>query len=353
MQRRIMIGIVAVSILTIAIYLGVSLQRGVSVGRDAWAYYGAARAVLEHKDLYTAPPLFPNAPPYLYPPLLAVVLAPIAWLPISTVSIIWFAVVSCALLLLIPLLRTILGWKIAILAVLCFMPTWQTLYDAQVDSCIALVLAFSTVAIRANKQARTGFALGIGILLKLTPLVILIALLQKGYTKAFLFAMCLMAACIAITTPILPAGSWTHGMVAAIQSNRADSGLRSLTSIVYTLTGITNPLPGILIAVPFVVATLWRTRGVPRDLGFAAAMIVPLLVARVVWEHQAITVLPALALLWTYNANTRRISIATWLAISVIGTILMPIALSICWVVCLWPSLIGGTDNIQQTTITP
>lgn len=347
MRQRLVIALLILSVFVIVMYLVLSVQRNVPFGRDAWAYYGAARAVAVGTSPYAAPPVSFIAPPYLYPPLLAVLLAPLALLPLDTLAIVWLTIVISSLLLLIPLLRPLVGWRVACLGVVCFLPTWQTFYEGQINGIIAVLLALAVVSLQRNLHGRAGAFLALGVLLKVTPIISLMVLHQRRQWKILGSAAMTMGSVVMLTLPVLGAQAWFEGSLAAVQSGRADAGLHSLTSIAYAVSGMTNVIPMLVVAVPVLLLTLWRSPHVPLPLALAAGMLVPLLIARVVWDHHAVMILPALALMWSWDERTRLLSVGTWFALNFLGSFVIPLVLTVCWLICLWPDVLTHWTRVR------
>jgi alpha-1,2-mannosyltransferase len=330
--------VVSLAIVVIIMWLLVTLQRSVPFGRDAWAYYAAAQAIAAGGDPYAAAPIAPTAPPYLYPPLLALLLAPLALLPLDALALVWQTIVLLSLLTLIPLLRPFLGWRTAAIAVLCFLPTWQTFYDGQINGIIAILLVAAVLGVQRGAHGQAGAALALGALLKITPITTLLVLTAQRNWRAVAAAVMTVIAVVGVTLPIVGVQAWLDGSISAVQSERADAGLRSLSSIVYTVSGSASVVPMLGVAVPIILITLWRSRHIPLSLALAAGILIPLLIARIVWEHHAVMALPALALLWAWHERTRALATGAWLIITLFGGIGMPLALTACWLACLWPA---------------
>src|SRR5690348_1728351 len=64
---------------------GVLVKEGNWVGVDFHVYYTAAHVLEQGQDIYTAG----ISPPYVYPPLLAILTLPLAALPVNAATIIW------------------------------------------------------------------------------------------------------------------------------------------------------------------------------------------------------------------------------------------------------------------------
>src|SRR5688572_18060127 len=64
---------------------GVLVRDGNWVGVDFQVYYQAAKALARGENIYTAG----ISPPYVYPPLLALLVYPLSTLPITPATILW------------------------------------------------------------------------------------------------------------------------------------------------------------------------------------------------------------------------------------------------------------------------
>jgi hypothetical protein len=340
MSRRLTTIILVLSIANVLIFWVTVPLSHLPMGRDAWAYFGAARAVTAGISPYSAQPILPAAPPYLYPPLLALVLAPIANLPVPLLTSIWLVLVAISLILLIPLLKPLVGWHRAIAAVLCFYPAWKTFYDGQINGFVAVLLLCAIWAQQEKRGPLSGVALALGILLKVVPIFPLLMLVWRGHIRSLVGALVTLASVALIAAPWIGADIWITGFVAALRSNRADDKFGSLTSLLYAVTGTTSAWLGIVVLTLLFLITLWHGRSVSEPLAVAAAMLVPLIAARVVWSHHGVMALPALALIWSHEVRARPAVEISWAMIAVSGLVkgpLLSLTLLCCWIICLWP----------------
>lgn len=172
-------------------------------------YLGAA-AVAEGADPYDPRVLFRLADaaederrverlnPYVYPPLLAVVLRPLAWFSFDDAFGIWtafnvllFGVATALLPLVVPELRR--RWQItAFAAVLIafFYPLYRSFSAGQLNVVVLAVVVGAYAALSRNRQGWAGAILALGAMLKILPGVLLFYLLaRRAWRGAISFAV--------------------------------------------------------------------------------------------------------------------------------------------------------------------
>src|SRR3954454_5151040 len=104
------------------------------LGTDALAYIAAGRAVAAGADPALVNPngFMPEIPQevgaYLYPPLLAILCVPLGMVPLTLALKLWLVLVGTTVLLLIYVLHMLVGWRVAAVAVACFLPTWESVW---------------------------------------------------------------------------------------------------------------------------------------------------------------------------------------------------------------------------------
>src|SRR5205807_6938120 len=163
----------------LAIYALVLIQGGLH-HQDLDAYLAAGRAVLGGHPLY-APFLhhaFPDPalrPTYIYPPVFALLVAPLGLLSDAAANILWLAVGQAALIVaLVITLRWLRPPAWAVTAILCatatFYPLWVDAVQGQANLLILLLVTAGIAGI-AQGNARFGAAFGVAAALKLTPLL--------------------------------------------------------------------------------------------------------------------------------------------------------------------------------------
>lgn len=322
-------------------------------GYDGLVYLAAARAIAAGQSPYSPlTPYLPEAPvqilPYLYPPVLAIILTPLALVPYTIALNIWMMLVAMASLALIPLLRQWVGWPIAIAGVLLFVPVYDAGWHGQINAFLAVVLTLSARAALRNDQAISGRWLALGALLKLTPGISLLVLAARGHWRAFRSAVVVGVGVVIVTLPVTDATLWRDGMITALTTNYIHNQVVSWTGLFVLWFGQPGAWIGIALTFCMLGLTFVRAKRIPLALAFAASILVPLLIARITWPHHSVMALPALALIWKTSFRGRLLAAGAWLALTLwshtnianLGFLMVPIALTVCWICCCWPKLI-------------
>jgi hypothetical protein len=170
------------------------------VGRetDFTAYIEAARALRAGQDPYL------GAPPYLYPPLLAVLLVPLTFVPMKVAAWVW-AVASSAALATAALLvarESTRSARVLVLALL-FAPFAATQWNLQANAFVLLLIVLARAALDEKRQIGGGVALGLSIAVKPLALVAALALLLLGRWRAALFAAATALSSFLLVLPFL------------------------------------------------------------------------------------------------------------------------------------------------------
>jgi hypothetical protein len=318
-----------------------------SLGGDANAYLAAARAIsygetpVGENGARFLPEAKVGIPPYLYPPLLALVLIPLASLPYPVAMFVWLTLVLATTVLLIYVLRPLVGWAVAAISVLFFLPTWESLWLGQINVLIAVLLA---VMIRMNdlrQDSHLGVALALGTLLKITPVLSIMILVAHHRWRSIWIAALTLISAVILSLPLVSLDTWYQGSLYALRSTATSPLFLSWTALLQRQPGLISTIGPPIIIVSMLTITAWRGRSTSLRLGLAAASLLPLLISSIIWHYTAILALPALALLWQYNMRGRLIALITWTIISLLGGAWQPVMLSVCWCVCCWPQLLG------------
>ena len=297
----------------LAIYALVLIQGGLH-HQDLDAYLAAGRAVLHGQPLY-APFLhhpFPDPalrPAYIYPPLFALLVAPLALLPVAAANVIWLVLgqvaLAAALVLTVRRLNPSAGAVTAIVfATVTFYPLWIDAAQGQANLLVLLLVSAGIAGIVRDRPA-FGAALGVATALKLTPFILLAWLLVE---RRFREAAWMLGALSAVTAAaallrfddtlvffrqVLPA-------LASGTAYYANQSLAGVLSRIFSENAYTNPwivlawasvLPAAG-AILLGVFWFWRTRRQP-PLSRAVAFIplLPLL-SSVTWPHHLVVLLP-------------------------------------------------------------
>jgi alpha-1,2-mannosyltransferase len=199
--------LVAVNLTVVTLFLLAYSRHGVSFGPyriDLAAYRLGGHAWLRGADLYGRAPLTPAGLPlpFTYPPVAAVVLAPLALMPMAAAgSVLTVASIALTAVVLRVILRSLAGpaggslWSVAWLlpVVLLLEPVRSTLAYGQVNIVLMALVALDclTGAPRWPRGALTGLAAAV----KLTPAAfVLYFVLRRDYKAAATAAVSFAAA---------------------------------------------------------------------------------------------------------------------------------------------------------------
>jgi len=299
----------------LALYVLVLVQGG-WYHQDLDAYLAASRAIWHGQPLY-APFLhhpFPDAalrPAYIYPPVFALLVAPVGLLSDAAANIVWLVLGQVALVAaLVITLRWLRPPLWAVTGILCATATFYPLWiDGVQGQANLLVLLLVTAAIAGIVQGKPklGVALGVAAALKLTPLFLLAWLLLD---RRFREAAWMLGAFIGVTAAaalvrfddtqvffrqVLPA--LARGT--AIYANQSLQGVtaRVATDNPYTQPWTLVPWASVVAVIGIAALTgLWfvRTRRQPALLRAAAFLPLLPLASSVTWPHHLVILLPVI-----------------------------------------------------------
>lgn len=240
---------------------------------DFDAYYTAAVVLREGKNPYDPAPLFSrdntnrdfvdaakrvgtlhshgsyeHVHPYIYPPLLGVLLVPLTIFTNGTAESLWhllnLALVAGLILVLARTLRLSPGvpLALAVVLVLSFEGLDQTLAVGQVNVLVAfLVFAAVGLFVRGHSPAASALLLALGIAIKLQPAVFL------GYfllVRRFRYVVLCLAAVVALHVPIVlllgtaPLASFVRDVGPHLAAGVPFSFNQSLPGLVLRLAGV-------------------------------------------------------------------------------------------------------------------
>ncbi len=321
----------------LAVWVGLSLfvvHQPFHVGRklryfDLRVYRGAASLILNGGSLYDTK-LFGGLH-FTYPPIAALVFAPLAVVPLALDEV---AVTALNVAALAWLLRRALeihhasrrpgaqtrlrdrdAWAVvglATAAALWLEPVTTTLGYGQIDLVIAALILFDIA--RPDTAKSKGAALGLAAGLKLTPLLFVPYLLLTGRRRAAAVASCVFAGTVAVGFAVLPSDAARYWGAAFLDPSRvgrvADSANQSLEGAIARLTGASSVGLGWLAAVAALAvaglgcAVLAGRRG-DEATGFSLCALTALLISPISWTHHWVLAVPAL-FLFALSAYERR-----------------------------------------------
>jgi alpha-1,2-mannosyltransferase len=190
---------------------------------DFSVYYHAAREMIDSRDPYAHS--LGDWTPYIYPPLLAELLVPLALLPLPVAAYVWFLINAASIVLAaffsVSLLSKNTGrvaqesrlpeagiWREAIAAfavLLLFRFVLDTLSLGQVNALVAALAIAHIYLYSRGRKALSAIVLAIGISIKLTPALLLLYHLAKMRLK---FAIACAGVLVTLTfASLLPFGS--------------------------------------------------------------------------------------------------------------------------------------------------
>jgi hypothetical protein len=164
---------------------------------DYYTYVIAAYALTHGINIYLTPDvgydalaaklgITTYATPYAYPPLTAMIVWPLTFLPLRIGAAVWVFSSGLAALAAGLLLGAFAdsNWKrrLILVASICFGPTLATMYLGQVNAFVLLLTAYALYLFRRNRNAVGGVSLAIGMWLK--PLAIGLAALLVWRVRA-------------------------------------------------------------------------------------------------------------------------------------------------------------------------
>ena len=296
---------------SLAIYALVLIRAGLH-HQDFGAYLAAGNDVLTGHPLYSTflQHPFPDPtlrPAYIYPPVFALLLAPLALLPASIAAGIWLVLNQSALALAMTLVirRYRPGpWATATLiaGTVTFYPLWIDAVQGQANLVVLVLITAGVVGIVSGRP-RAAVAIGAAAGLKLTPALLLLWLLFERRFREAAWLVSGFLGISALGALLRWQDSWIFftrvapalAQGTAAYANQSVSGLlaRLTTANPYTHPWIV--LPAVLL--PLAAALLlgywrWSTRGQNLTIsGVAFFPLVPLLSA-VTWPHHLVILLP-------------------------------------------------------------
>jgi hypothetical protein len=353
----------------LALRIGLHLSEpALPAGYDARAYLGATHAIragespFDHHAISAAHPaggwqpwpgvgsFVPYTPFYLYPPFLALGMLPLTFVSYTKAMLAWLLAVAAASLLLIPLLRFWVGWRIAAVGVLGCVHVWEAAWLGQINAFIALMLALALYSYAHGQKELSGIWLALGMLLKVTPVLGLLVLAARNTWRAVGAAVLVVLGIVLLSRLFVPFSAWYEGFLAASGERWGIPGVISWTGKLHYWLGEPGLLLSMLLAGGLLLLTLLRAPAIPALLALSAAALLSLLAAHIAWEHHTVMVLPALAVLYSQSTRGAWLAAATWLTMSLAGGLLLTLLLTLCWIGCCWPHLLQDTAPTPAPT---
>lgn len=289
--------------------------------------------------------------PYVYPPYLALALAPIAALPYSAAYLLWFLLNLATLGVVVAMLQRYLGlrgpralplW----LACAAFVPVFVSLVQGQTSIFLLGLLAAAFFAYRAGHQLPAGVALAF-VLIKppYVALLLLVFLVQKQWRALGAFAvtaLCLLAGPAVVlgwavdrdyVHVLALAGTWHNQFGYAPQWSNSLEGFTQLLLPHQLALPVT-----LLLDIGVMAAVLVAARSRPSpDLTFGLAMVGALLISPHVLDHDLILLLiPAAAAL---RLNDNRVPYL--LPVLAVGYLTVTVGLGLAPLIHIQPAVVA------------
>lgn len=334
-------------ILAVSYLLVSDIFPGSYVRWDFLTFYQAAKVSADNVDIYSWQNLESfvdaedaslnekheksfNTLPYLYPPLLAYALQPLASLDFGDASFFWtlICLIAFSLAVLISYRialeifaksgreKSVLFPYIFVLGILAAFALLlrDNIWIGQVNPIVLFFLALSVYCSFKGRQVNAGAALGIAIMLKITPFVLLAWLAGKNQYKAVLWALISCLILVLLTLPFGAFQNWLNFIEYAptVSFGAAIGGLKQeMLFANYSLPGILAKIIGwnslyvkilsILILVGAMLFIYKKTAaGEYPFLLLLPTLIIMVITSPVAYKHHVIYLLPGAAAAGSY-----------------------------------------------------
>ena len=169
---------------------------------DFRAYHQAARALAAGVSPY-------SEPAFIYPPLLPVLMLPLASLPLDTARVVWFTASQAALLGSFWLMLRVLGGGTAALAAVAAVwivggTVQENLVLGQVNPFLLLAIALALWLLPARPRAAAA-VIGVAAALKVWPAVLLLMFAWRRWWRPLLVGVVVTASLVAVPAAITAA----------------------------------------------------------------------------------------------------------------------------------------------------
>jgi hypothetical protein len=216
------------------------------------------------------------------------------------------------------------GWAVlpAIAALILSNPFWVQMTHGQLNLILLLLIVGAWTADRRDHAVLAGVLIGIATAIKLFPGYLLVYFLLAGRWRSVLSGLLTIAACSALTSAVLGWNVWSFYLTNILPTTKEFSTVWANASLTGWWLKLFDPaLPwsgarltplvtsraiassGAAVTAIALTAFLWfilqkRFSDSRRDEGFAAAIIIMLLLCPVVWDHYFLLLALPVAVLW-------------------------------------------------------
>lgn len=348
-----MFATLALSLVVLSLHVGKWPGGEKFAGLDFYDYYFAAkmwRMGLNPYDTVIADRMVTEAhlpmmqgAYYLYPPWFAVAVTPFTWLPPTIAWALWSLCSMLCLQSALQLLRARIQPCITAL-MLMVTPTVFAFFVGQVNHEILLLFALAW-SCRVKRPALAGVFLGIAGAIKLSPLLLLLAIAPQRRRVAVVSALCTVGVLFAAGGMLVPNGMqrWLGetlphvNAMGPVRAHLLNQGIPALvartflpnqwTTPVMTLSVSTaSKIAGILNALLLVIVSLrclWLSKHRPHETWrqWAALITTSILISPLAWEGTyAIMVMPVLLVAPRVRAWVLGAVISAWISLRLLDS---------------------------------
>ncbi len=309
--RRLGLAVLVSVFLLVRSYQFVTLSGEIQWGYDFSAYWEAGRRILDGGSVYMPFQTEGLYSPqqhllYPYPPLLAVLVAPLSAIFDGYRSAHWiWAGLGTAILVLVVVSiarreRLARGFDLFLLvgAALAFAPLVGELVIGNVHLLILGILAAAWLALdRGTPRAEiaAGALIGLATLIKVFPGLVIVWFLVTGRIRAAVAAIVAMALLAVATLPVTGLEPWIQYPIVLLNLGPPTELIDVLAPTVW-LSAVMPPIVARLIVTVAGLATVvWAARNRPEPVSYGVTVAVSILIAPALYQHYlAIMVLPLL-----------------------------------------------------------
>jgi len=315
---------------------------------DLRIYYDAIRWWAGGKPLYTFSHLDPIQGPlgFTYPPFAALLMYPMAWVPVGVVTTVMLLANLAALVIttswLVFPLADRHGWPrwfvlgLALPLVSWLEPVRETVTFGQINLLLALLVLGDLLFLVPKKWG--GIGVGLATAIKLTPAVFIVYLLVTRRWRAAATATATAAAATLLAAAVAPHDSWRYWTFTVWEANKVGHLDRIPNQALWgTLLRVHLSSRWLWLVLVAAVAAygLWRAARAARAgdelTGITLTGLVGLLVSPVSWQHHLYWFIPALVILVDVGGWYGVFAAVIWLTVAVGVIAFFDYGLSYSW----------------------
>lgn len=319
------VGLVGLWALRLNLFVTVSDSSHRAPFQGDFAVYLAAARVLRlnpHANIYDVSVLLPYGcgllstthTPYVYPPLLAMLLQLFALLSCGIALPIWQSInLALWLVVVVVLLRYLPRHRLLLLPLgLFFVPLWTSFYFGQINEAILLGIIAALWLVERHHPRWAGVVLGVLAAIKLFPvLLVLYFILRRQWMVGVTAILTILVS--GLMMGVVVGLSGLDDAARAILTFRALTDHHPNNIALLPLSPIVPPLLVALVLL-FLVAIIRYQDGDQR-LGYAWALATMILILPLIWEHYFVWLLPVFAYLLSRPLPSHRRMVPILLAL--------------------------------------